>query len=78
MNQYIKKIVKPILINLENYDACFYRNMLGYQDNDSEIAKKVTADLTNEIHKIECFRLKKKNCVCGWVPYLRGGKNCSL
>jgi hypothetical protein len=79
MNKYIKKIVtplliKPILKNLENYDACFYRNMLGYQDNDPEIARKVTDDIANEIHEIECFRLKKTNCVCGWVPYLRGGK----
>ena len=74
MNKSIKKILTPLLKNLENYDACFYRSMLGYQDNDSEIARKVTDDIANEIHEIECFRLKKKNCVCGWVPYLRGGK----
>jgi hypothetical protein len=78
MNKSIKKIVtplvKPILKNLENYDACFYRNMLGYQDNDPEIARKVTNDIANKIHEIECFRLKKTNCVCGWVPFMRGGK----
>ncbi len=64
MNKSIKKIVtplliKPILKNLENYDACFYRNMLGYQDNDSEIVRKVTDDIANEIHEIECFKLNK-------------------
>ena len=78
MNKSIKKIVtplvKPLLKNLENYDACFYRNMLGYKDNDSEIARKVTNDIANKIHEIECFRLKKTNCVCGWVPFIRGGK----
>ena len=73
MNKYITKIakpslIKPILKNLKNYDACFYRNMLGYQDNDPEIARKVTDDIANEIHEIDCFRLKKTNCVCGWVP----------
>ena len=78
MKKYIKKIVKPllkpILTNPENHDVSFDRTMLGYPDNASEIASTLTTDISNEIHEIECFRLKKTNCVCGWVPYLRGGK----
>tara|TARA_B100000767_G_C19523515_1_gene433536 strand:+ start:242 stop:502 length:261 start_codon:yes stop_codon:yes gene_type:complete len=60
MKQYIKKIVKPFLTepiikNFENLDLCFYRDMLGYQNNDSEVAKKITNGITNEIREIECY-----------------------
>jgi len=69
-----KELVRPILPKFfESHQTGFDRQMLGYYSNSSlgEGMYDVITSTPNTNYD-GCLELLKENCVCGWVPYIKG------